>query len=212
MKNFKDGRKQKEKKPKWIFWKSLIRPYRYCLRRSSDTFIWSMFTLIGGLFGVFFNIIQRCLFGNLNWSQAIYADSVSGNFYTYALVLVSAVLGPIFISLLNQKNISFKKIKIIFIVLSIFMIVFCAVFYSIQSMMNFSSDIITEKEYALDIPQLVFFILSFILALYSLGLQFVEEDKDNNEDIDTPYYKNEEDNLKELDNSNPTITPEGISM
>lgn len=158
------------------------------------------------------NIIQRCLFGNLNWSQAIYADSVSGNFYTYALVLVSAVLGPIFISLLNQKNISFKKIKIIFIVLSIFMIVFCAVFYSIQSIMNFSSDIITEKEYALDIPQLVFFILSFILALYSLGLQFVEEDKDNNEDIDTPYYKNEEDNLKELDNSNPTITPEGISM
>lgn len=66
-----------------------------------DFFLWFLFVVIAGQLGTIINFINRCVFDRWTLSQSLLADSVSGNFYTFALVLVTSTIGNIFIKLIG---------------------------------------------------------------------------------------------------------------
>ena len=69
-----------------------------------DFFLWLLFVVIAGQLGTIINFINRCVFDGWALSQSLLADSVSGNFYTFALVLVTSTIGNIFIKLTLQPD------------------------------------------------------------------------------------------------------------
>ena len=66
----------------------------------------------------------------------------------------------------------------------------------------------------MDCAQLIFFVLSIIFALYSLGLEYLEKEPEKNRDIDsTGRYRDEEDkSIRDLKTSNPKSTENGVRL
>lgn len=83
----KDSTKEKASKRT-----AFLRPFLRCWENGFDFSVWSAFTLIGGLLGTLFNLMQRCIFGEYSFPESIYIDSLNGSFYVFSIVLVSSVL------------------------------------------------------------------------------------------------------------------------
>ena len=160
---------------------AFLRPFLRCWENGFYFSIWSAFTLIGGLLGTLFNLVQRCIIGEYSFQEALYIDSVSGSFYVFSIVLVSSVLAPIFLKFVKDKDIEFKKMKIGFVSVSIFVLIFGSVFYSLFT-----------SKYAVPIPsaklgvdwwQLSFFVISILIAVYSFGIKLIDDNPGDNDDI-----------------------------
>ena len=200
---------EKKEERRWHFFINCIkRPFLYCWKYLSDTILWAVFIFFGGLLGVVINLIQRCLFEDLSWSQAIYIDSSCGNFYTYALVLICATLGPLFISLSGNELPHFRKIKIYLTTICLFGMLLCAIFYSMQSKKWLNFEQISNCEYSVDWWQLAFFVFSILVSLYALGVQFIDRDKDENSDLESFCHSK---SLGDLQKSNPTATDDEVT-
>ncbi len=201
---------KKEEERRWHFLISCVkRPFVYCWKYLSDTVLWAVFIFFGGLLGVVINLIQRCLFEDLSWSQAIYIDSCCGNFYTYALVLICSTLGPLFISLSGDETPHFRKIKIYLTTICVFGMLLCAIFYSMQSKKWLNIEQIGNVEYSVDWWQLIFFAFSILVSLYALGVQFIDRDKEKNSDLESFCHSKA---LGDLEKSNPTTTDDEVKL
>ena len=196
--------------PLWILIKSIFRPILLCFsaRHIYSTFIWFCFTICGGLIGVIINLIQRCVYGDQSIADSLTRDAETGFFYTFALVLTASLLSPVFLKIIHNKEIGFRKMKIGFVVISIFVMLFAGLFYS-NHMLMFSGDI--KRNW-----QTAFIIIAIVLALYSMGLTYIDDEPNKHDDInDNLWYsesvKNEQ---KRTSNSANTITetPDNISL
>lgn len=165
--------------------------------------------------GVVINLIFRWVLGNMSFQEAIYVESLNGTFYTYSIVLISAAIGPLFFNLSQSRVLHFSNIKSFTLTIGIFAMFFCAIFYS-HCVKDISSQLVggSAKEYRIDWWQLGFFILAIVFALYSLGLEYLDEDPKNNKDIDTTasYIAREEETVENLETSNPQATGDGIKL
>lgn len=171
----KDPTKEKKSKSSAFF-----RPFIRCSENGYNFSIWSAFTLIGGLLGTLFNITQRCIFGDYSIPESLYIDSVSGNFYVFAIVMVSSVLAPIFLNFVQEK-VEFKKMKVGFACFSLFVLIFASVFYT-----KFTCKYeipIPATRLRVDWWQLTFFVISVLIAIYSFGIKLIDDDPDANNDI-----------------------------
>lgn len=195
--------------------KIITRPFILCWQNKPRTILWFIYILLGGLLGVGINLINRCIFGGFSFQEAIYLESINGTFYTYAIVLVSTTIGPLFFNISESKILHYPDIKSFTITFSIFVLIFCAIFYS-----NSEKEIIgqyttdTETSFVIDGWQLLFFVVSILIALYSLGLEYLEKDHEHNKDIDANAdYKTKEDkDVKGLTESNPTTAGNGVEV
>ena len=177
------------------------------------TLIWFFFTIIGGLLGIIFNMVQRCVFGSGGDSpwQSFVTDCKSGVLYTFALVLVCSILSPVFISFIKNKSIDFRRIKIAFISLCVFSMLFSSVFYS----NHVSSVEMREKSIKGQVVskngegypkqkientyywQYLFCFISILIAFYSLGLSYMDEEPGTYNDInDNEDYGDKENDRK----------------
>ena len=197
------------------FLKSIWRPFQLCYQNKSKTILWAIYILFGGLLGVAINLIGRCVFGNMTMMEAIYVESVNGTFYTYSIVLISATIGPLFFNLSESRELHFSTIKTFTITLCVFVMFFCAICYSnCVKDLSVQSGVIMKKGYQVDCAQLFFFVLAIFLALYSLGLEYLEKEPEKNRDIDsTGRYRDEEDkSIRDLKSSNPISTENGVRL
>lgn len=172
----KDSTKENKSKLSAFF-----RPFLRCWENSFYFSVWSAFTLIGGLLGTLFNLIQRCIIGKYTFQEALYIDSVSGSFYVFSIVLVSSVLAPIFLKFVTDKEIEFKKMKIGFVSVSIFVLIFGSVFYTL-----FTSRYVVpipSTRLSVDWWQLSFFVFSILIAIYSFGIKLIDDNPGDNDDI-----------------------------
>ncbi len=164
-------------KKRRYFIKALITPFIMCNRHFLQFFIWGMFVIVAGQLGTIINLIQRVIFDDWQVYQSLCADSVSGSFYTYSLVLISAVLAPIFSKFIDDEEYSHRKIGTCLTTILIFAMVFCAVFFAASAnnelFDRFST--IPEKDVSIDWWQLIFFLLAIILACYSFGYSKLSE-------------------------------------
>lgn len=125
------------------FLKYLYVPIIVCWYHKVDAFIWLMFTLVASQLGTIINVINRVVFQDWNFQTALCPEMATGSFYIFALVMISALLSPLFISIVNKEEPTFNKWKMVFVTLLIFVLVFAAVFYA------FSSQVVEAHNYAL---------------------------------------------------------------
>ena len=179
--------KEESKKPR-AFWRPIVR----CWDKGFYFSMWAAFTLVGGLLGILFNLVQRWIFGPYSFQEALYIDSVSGSFYIFSIVLISSVLAPPFLKFAEDGEIEFRKLKMGFVVFSIFIMLFGSVFYSVYTS---RFDIpIPDSKLHVDWWQLSFFIISLFIAVYSFGIKLIDDNPDENNDIREKTVKK---NMKE---------------
>lgn len=166
--------KETDKKecPLKVLWRSLISPFEVILQHKVEFTLWFTFVIFAGQLGIIVNLISRCFFTDIDYRISIYIDSLSGNFYTFSLVLIASLLGPIFIRNLKKEEKEFRKLVMLFIALLIFLLLFNAVFFSVAT-----RDVIDQyktldaSQLKVDMPQLVFFVLSILVAIYAFGVE-----------------------------------------
>ena len=186
-------------KPERAFWGSIFVPFLLCLKHKAEFFIWAMFILVAGQLGTIINVINRVVFQDWTIMEALYPDSIFGNFYTYALVLVASLIAPLLTRINNNEEPRFRTITTIFSTILIFTLILTAVFFSFASQQiqdidytNFSA---TNLE--VDTKQLVFFILSVVFAWYSFGLSLMWEDEVAKQ-LDEDYQKIEDEAVDKM--------------
>lgn len=200
---------------KSLFLKALIRPFQLCLRNKSKSSLWVIYILFGGLLGVVINLINRWICGDMSFQQALYVESMGGTFYTYAIVLISATIGPLFYNISESKVLHYPDIKSFTITICIFVMIFCAIFYSnLENKLSTQVNVFKYTTFSVDWSQVIFFLLAILLALYSFGIEYLDKDLKNNEDIDASakYRKDEDKRIDKLEHANPTDTGNGVKL
>lgn len=189
---------------------SILVPFLVCFRHKTDFFIWAMFVIVAGQFGTIINVINRVVFQGWKFPEAIYPDSVTGSFYTYALVLVASLIAPLFTRTRKNGKPAFRSISIVLSTLLIFDLVFCAIFFSAASQIPYDVNYEHFKGRVLcvDIKQLVFFILAILFAWYSFGLSLMGQEGAKN-GLDDDYQKIEDEKVDEMVEGGNNATTDG---
>lgn len=175
-----------------------------------DFFLWFLFVVVAGQLGTIINFINRCVFGEWALSQSLLADSASGNFYTFALVLVTSTIGNIFIKLTCKSEHDHRKAIVVFVALCIFLMLFDAVFFSFATQgyaVEYKN--VATANIRFDWWQIVFFILAIIAAILSFGLERIDGHKEYN------YLDDENKTVRDLvrhEQQPVTQTADGIAL
>ena len=168
-------------RPKSKFWKALLCPFLITLEHLTETFIWTSFVIFAGQLGTIINIIRRSVFLGWEVSVALIPDSISGTFYTVSLVLIASLLAPLFVSYSKDERPNYQYISSVLVTLMIFVMIFCAVFYSFAA-----SDTPTSLDYsklsAADVKvdgwQIAFFFIALVFAYYCHGFSLLKFHED----------------------------------
>lgn len=159
---------------------ALLGPFLICFKYKAEFFIWALFVLVAGQLGTIINIINRCVFHGWRFSEALYPDSATGNFYTYSLVLIASLIAPLFTRIKNNAKPLFSTISMVFSSILIFVMILCAVFFSnaSTSIPVLDYEAFKGTEIALDFKQFIFVILAILLAWYSYGFSLMAANKE----------------------------------
>lgn len=176
-------------------WVYIWRPYKELFHNGNliAAVLWFIFTIFAAQIGTLVNIIKHVIFHDGQgkpvdfdfWKsvqESIYLDSISGSFYTFAIVLVASVLSPLFIQLIEDKEVHFKRPKVFSIVICIFTLFFGGVFFSFSSLNPSAYEGLKNMNFCIDKSQSFFFGFSILAASYTFAL--TRMDKDRNKDID----------------------------
>ena len=145
------------------FFKRFYGPIKVCAYHPGDAFIWFMFTLVASQLGTIIT------------------------FYTFALVMMSSLLGPLFLSIIGKEKPKYNRIRIGFVTILFFLLILAAIFsaFSIQKVgfyNEFAS--LSNADVVIDGWQLTFFIIAILVAIYAFGLNYLK-DHPEFEDIST---------------------------
>lgn len=148
-----------------------VAPFQAAVKDKLEFFIWILFVIVAGQSGTIINVINRCVFGNMELSQSLLADSVSGNFYTFSLVIVTSAIGSLFIKLTEKRENEHRRITVLFVAIFFMLSLFNAVFFSFATQ-HYAKEYckVPIEEIGIDWWQLIFFILAVFAAVYTLGL------------------------------------------
>lgn len=175
-----------------------------------DFFLWFLFVVIAGQLGTIINLINRCVFDGWVLSQSLLADSASGNFYTFALVLVTSTIGNIFIKLTRKSEHDHRKAIVFFVALCLFLMLFDAVFFSFATQ-DYAAEYkkVAAANISFDWWQFAFFLFAILAAIISFGFERIDCHKEYN------YLDEENKTVTRLVNKEQqpvTQTPEGIAL
>lgn len=173
-------------------------PFKTIKKHKVDFFLWFLFVILAGQLGTIINIICRVTYGDWSLLESLYVDSLYGNYFTFALVLMASILGPIFIRLINKNNgkREFRTIVILFTSFLFILIFLTGICLSVATQQNVQKpDQITFKPS--DIIQIVLFFISIIMAIYYFGIEKMS-DHEELEVYDDDYQKEENKNVDKL--------------
>ena len=172
-------------------------PFVAAFRDGWEYFLWILFLIVAGQLGTIINIINRCAFHGWHLKNSLLADSVSGNFYTFSIVLVTSVLGSLVINFISRKSHEHKRVTITAIVLTFLFCLINAVFFSAATQ-DFASEYesVPKSKISIDWWQLLFYVLSLFVATYLFGLERIGRYRDF--DRLEVYGKGEKNNIKKL--------------
>lgn len=173
-------------------------PFKTIKKHKVDFFLWFLFVILAGQLGTIINVICRVTYGDWSLLESLYVDSLYGNYFTFALVLMASILGPIFIRLINKNKgkTEFRTIVILFTSFLIILIFFTGICLSVSTQQKVQKpDHISFKPS--DIIQIVLFIISIIMAIYYFGIEKMS-DHDELKVYDDDYLKKENKNVDKL--------------
>lgn len=194
--------KSKNQEPDWkVILKGIFGPFKVCKDHKVDMFIWLMFTLVASQLGTIINVINRVIFQGWDFQAALCPESASGNFYIFALVMISSLISPLFISILNKKEPTFNKLKMVFVTLLFFTLILAAVFYAFSSqnieVFNFAS--LKNKDVTADGWQLAFFIITVLASIYAFGLNYLNIHPNEYSALADDYQESENEDVKKIE-------------
>ncbi|MEO3988144.1 hypothetical protein [Plesiomonas shigelloides] len=167
-------------------------PFKIIKDNKLEFFIWFVFTILAGQLGILANIIIRYFSHSMSISQAIYLDSASGSFYTYAIAVAASALGPLFANFIKNKKPEFTSIKIVSIIVVMFFLILSGIIYAAVQIKALSANgIPMGVNLTLDMPQFTIYVLSIFIGLYTYCLL----------KISTPDYEHLEDSFCEIDDA-----------
>lgn len=185
-----------------------LAPFHIIRKHKMEFVLWMIFVIFAGQMGTIINIVSRCIFGDMTISQSLLADSVSGNFYTFSLVLIASLVGSYFIKLLVPTRPEHRRLIVPYVALALMLMLFSAVFFSFQTRdygVEWKS--VAPEMIKIDVYQTIFFVLSVIVAIYAFGLDRMHKHDEYNDMAE--YRNNENSNVDALRTSNPTNIPSG---
>lgn len=193
------------------FWGSVLVPFIVCFNHKIEFFLWIMFVFVAGQLGTIINVVNRKLFHDWTISQALYPDSVSGSFYTYALVLIASLIVPLFTRIRNNKEPGFRSMSVVLLTLLIFALVLSAVFFSFasQEIRSVKYDDFKNLELIIDWKQTIFFVMAVIFAWYAFGLSLMADNNEGNELDDDKYLKQEHEDVDNIEEKSAEILTDG---
>lgn len=176
----------------WTFVKFLAQPLKVIRLHKISFFLWTSFTLFGGLIGIVVSVIRYALFGTYSIAQAMYIESMNGSFYTYSIAIVAAVLSGVFIIFAEEDTLNFRRYQIPFITISIFLMFFGGVFYALAKQTgDMSVNVIPETDdIVIEWKQFTIFILSVLFSIYSFCVCRLDDHQPYFSDISDDRDKN----------------------
>ena len=106
------------------FGRAIIGPFETFRFHKLELFIWLAFVLVASLLGVIINLIKRVGFDGWDFEVALGPDSAAGSFYTFAIVMFSSLIYPLFARFVKSEKPEFRKIHITYITILIFTMLF----------------------------------------------------------------------------------------
>lgn len=160
-------------------------PFYYIKLERNRSYIWMIFTIVFGLFGVGFNVWAHLSEKSLY--LAILEEFQVNSFYTYSIVLLASSAGSLFMKLNKDKMLWFSDIKL-WLIVFLFVILFISGFLSQGR----------EKLPGYNWFQLAFFFLSIIICIYNFCVVHLDEHPDSFAQLIGNMNQQEADNLKQM--------------
>jgi len=172
---------------------SLVQPFRYIELNRNDFLLWGLFTLVFGLFGIGFNIWAH--FPKMDVWNALLTEFAVNSFYTYSIALLASSMGSLFIKIHKDKMLMYSDIKLWLMVVLFVVLFLCA--FLCQGMEKIS------HHYWV---QLVYFVISILLAIYSFCICHIDEYPNEFSSIQTKYTEEEQRSLTNMISQSRKIT------
>lgn len=179
--------------------KAIFEPFRALGRHKVESFIWFMFVIAASQMGIIINIIYRWGFQGWGFKAALAAESSTGSFYTFCLVMIASILGPLFIFHVRDKEPKFRYITMVFVTILVFTMILDAIFYSFSSQTPKLTDFskLANDNIVVDWAQLIFFVMAVAFATYSFGLSLIREHGES-VGLEDKYLSTENNNKEKL--------------
>lgn len=178
-----------------------VAPLKAAFKDKLEFFLWVLFVIFAGQSGTIINVINRCVFGDMKLTQSILADSVSGNFYTFSLVIITSAIGSLFIKLTERREHEHRRITVLFVAIFFMLSLFNAVFFSFATQ-DYAKEYadVSLSNITVDGWQLIFFVVAVFAAVYTMGLTKISKYPEFDH---LEQYKNEEKrNINKLQEGN----------
>lgn len=176
----------------WSLLVSIVQPLKVIALHKMSFFLWTSFTLFGGLIGIVISVIRYTLFDDKSIEQAIYIESINGSFYTYSIAIVASLLSSLFIIFAERDKLNFRRYQIPLITILIFLMFFGGVFYALAKQTESISVYNIPKPEGVDIEwkQFVVFFLSLVFSVYSFCVCRLDEHTSEFSNISDESAKN----------------------
>ena len=190
---------------KWF--KRLLKQLLAILKNKANFALWFLTTIIGGNIGVFSNAIIRHYINNTSIMNSIKLDYKSGSFYIFSIVLLASSLGSVLIELVSKRNTEYKLFKAFWIVITFFVCLLCGLLYS--GFMSSQLPPVNNKNVEGEIWQIVFFILSIFLGIYSYCLVLMNEKDEDFANIRDNYEEMEKSKIAQMEAESDNVKDDG---
>lgn len=183
-----------------VFLKGFVGPFEVCRYHKVDTFIWFMLTLVASQLGTIINVINRVVFLGWDFQVALCPESASGTFYTFALVMISSLLCPLFMNIIKAERPTYNKLRMVFVTFLFFMLILAAVFYafSTQNVDVCGYSKLKNKDVVPDWWQLAFFVITVLAAIYAFGLTHLPDHKEEFTMLTDEYQEAENAEIEQM--------------
>lgn len=165
--------------------KYITDPFRYIRLEKNRSYIWILFTIVFGLFGIVFNVWAHL--SEKGFFLAILGEFQVNSFYTFSIVLLASSIGSLFMKLNRDKMLWFSDIKL-------WLIVFLFIILFISSFLSQGRDKLPGYNWI----QLAFFIFSIFLCIYNFCVVHLDEHPEAFAHLIGNMDQQEADNLKNM--------------
>jgi hypothetical protein len=167
----------------------IIKPFKIIKQIKPVFLLFIIMSIIIGQIGIIGSITLGATETSLSMRELLIINLDAGNLYTFSIALIATSFNQYFIDFLIEEEVLFKKYKIILAVISIALIIFMTLFYSVHQLHSLEKSLIkTEstipKSLLLDWAQIVFYILCIILSIYMFCVNFLKLDPESYIEID----------------------------
>lgn len=167
----------------------IIKPFKIIKQIKPVFLLFIIMSIIIGQIGIIGSITLGATETILSMRELLIINLDAGNLYTFSIALIATSFNQYFIDFLIEEEVLFKKYKIILAVISIALIIFMTLFYSVHQLHSLENSLIKtdtaiQKSLSLDWPQIVFYIICIILSTYMFCVNFLKLDPESYIEID----------------------------